>query len=194
MKKISNLVAATAFAAIAALAITLHIRRNYNNNPIETRNAQIHHIRSMAQLCSMEIYTEIPVKDTIDNKMIFAIQKQQGKISFDIDTLDISFTGDTILITLPPEIIEINESTDKNAWQVIDTKGLSLFTSDKLSLDQENIIKQRIHNKAIQRLYTNGTVAHARAQARENLNRILQKIYQQPVIFTDPTPQGITSH
>ncbi len=147
----------------------------------------------MARLCSIDIYNEVPIRDTVNSKVIFAVQKQSGSISFDIDNLEIDDTSDTVRVVLPREIVEIYESTEKNSWQVIDTKAIgpmSFIRSDKLTVAEENRVKEKVKAKAIARLYSNGTVRKARKDGAENLRRLLESVYRKPVIVTDPTPNG----
>ena len=81
-------------------------------------------VKEMARLCSMEIYNEVSVLDTVNSKVIFAVQKQSGSISFDMENLQVDDSGDTIKIVLPREIVDIYESNEKTGWEVIDTKAI----------------------------------------------------------------------
>lgn len=188
MMKLAKYIAYAVIAVFAAVAI--YCIFSPKGNDIEVSKGKIKNIESLVQLCSVDFYNEVPVKDTVNFKMLFGIQKQQGSISFDIDRLEINSDGDTVRIVLPPEIIEIRESTEKDSWQVIDTKGLTIMTRDKLTDAEENIIKSHIRQKSIRRLYQNGTVRRARSEAVENLTSLMQKIYRKPVVVTDPTPSG----
>lgn len=150
-------------------------------------------VKEMVRLCSMEIYNEVPVLDTVNFKVIFAVQKQSGSISFDIENLEIDDLGDTVRIQLPREIVEVNESTEKDSWEVIDTKAIgpmSILRSNKFTLEEENRVKSKLKAKAVRRLYANGTVKQARKDAVDNLTRLMQTVYRKPVIVTDPTPEG----
>ena len=150
-------------------------------------------VKEMARLCSMELYNEVSILDTVNSKVMFAVQKQTGSISFDMEHMQIDDTGDTIRVILPPEIVEVNESSEKNAWQVIDTKAIgpmAILRSNKFSISEENRVKSKIKAKSIKRLYANGTVRQARKDAVKNLSRLMEGIYRRPVIVTDPTPEG----
>lgn len=150
-------------------------------------------VKEMARLCSMEIYNEVSVLDTVNSKVIFAVQKQSGSITFDMENLQIDDTGDTVRIVLPREIVEVYESNDKDAWQVIDTKAIgpmAFLKSNKFTVTEENRVKSKLKAKAIRRLYSNGTVRQARKDAVENLSRMMEAIYRKPVIVNDPTPNG----
>ncbi|MDE5584860.1 MAG: tetratricopeptide repeat protein [Muribaculaceae bacterium] len=150
-------------------------------------------VKEMVRLCSMEIYNEVPVLDTVNFKVMFAVQKQSGSISFDIEHLNVDDSGDTVRIQLPREIVEVNESTEKNSWQVIDTKAIgpmAILRSNKFSLEEENRVKAKLKANSIKRLYSNGTVRQARKDAVDNLTRLMEAAYRKPVIVTDPTPEG----
>lgn len=150
-------------------------------------------VKEMARLCSMEIYNEMSVLDTVNYKVIFAVQKQSGSISFDMEHLQIDDSGDTIRIILPPEIVELYESNEKGSWEVIDTKAIgpmAFLRSNKITSAEENRVKSKLKAKSIRRLYSNGSVKKARKDAVENLSRFMETLYRKPVIVFDPTPEG----
>ncbi len=150
-------------------------------------------VKEMARLCSMEIYNEVSVLDTVNSKVMFAVQKQTGSITFDMEHLNVDDSGDTVRIILPREIVEVYESDEKNAWEVIDTKAIgpmAIIRSNKFTAAEENRVKSKLKAKAIRRLYSNGTVKKARKDAVENLTRLMEGVYRKPVVVTDPTPNG----
>lgn len=155
---------------------------------IDVMDGRVAHIKTMVRLSSVEIYREVPVVDTVNSKVICAIQKQRGSISFDIEKLRIDSVGDTLIITLPREIIDIYEATDPNSWQVVDTKAignLSMIQSGKLTNYEENIVKSRLNAKAKRELYRDGTVQRARTEATANLRSLAEKLYRKPVIVKE---------
>lgn len=155
---------------------------------IDVQPAKIDRISTMVRLSSMDIYNEVPVVDTINNKVICAIQKQKGSISFDVENLRIDSLGDTIRITLPKEIVELYESTEPNAWKVIDTKPIgpmALLQTGKLTNREENQVKARIAAKSKRELYHNGTVRRARTEAAANLRSFAEKLYRKPVVVIE---------
>ncbi|MDE6480749.1 MAG: DUF4230 domain-containing protein [Muribaculaceae bacterium] len=179
-------------AAIAFLGWQLY---RYFQKPEEIEVLPSHpgDVKEMARLCSMEIYNEVSVLDTVNYKVMFAVQKQSGSITFDMENMQIDDSGDTVKIVLPREIVEVYESNEKNAWEVIDTKAIgpmAFLRSNKFTSAEENRVKSKLKAKAIRRLYSNGTVRQARKDAAENLTRLMQGIYRKPVIVTDPTPDG----
>lgn len=177
----------------AAIFIYQNYIREVPDDPVAVRMGRISRVEEMARLCSMDLYSEVPVLDTINGKVMFAVQKQRGSISFDLEKLTVDDSGDTVVITLPPEIIELREATETNSWEVIDTKAvgkLALFRTDRISDLEENALKRRVSERSRKRLYDNGTVARARAEGADNLRRLMEKIYRRPVIILDPTPAG----
>ena len=183
--------------ALLAFAGWLLYRNFQKPEEIEVLPTRPGDVKEMARLCSMELYNEVSILDTVNSKVMFAVQKQTGSISFDMEHMQIDDTGDTIRVILPPEIVELNESSEKNAWQVIDTKAIgpmSILRSNKFSISEENRVKSKIKAKSIKRLYANGTVRQARKDAVKNLSRLMEGIYRRPVIVTDPTPEGSQNH
>ena len=191
-KNIKNLIA---FAALVAVAIVLFFWHGTPKKSIEVGKGQISDIKTMVQLCTVDLYNEVPVLDTINNKVLFAIQKQRGSVSFDIENMQVNSDGDTVRVVLSPEIVEINEATEDNSWQVIDTRNISLngynlFASDKLTDEEENQLKANIKANSNKILYHNGTIERARAEGVKNLQSLMTKVYHKPVVVTDPTPKG----
>lgn len=155
---------------------------------IEVSPGVVHDIKSYVRLCSVDIYTEVPVLDTINDKVIFGIQKQSGNISFDIEGLRADTVGDTVRVVLPREIVEIYESTEPNSWEVVDTKNIStlgFLKSSRLTAEEENMVKRNIKVRSLRRLNEDGTIKRARTEAAENLRSLLEKVYRKPVVVSD---------
>ena len=189
LKYIITLVLAAAFAFLG-WQLYRYFQRPEEIEVLPTKPGDV---KEMARLCSMDIYNEVSVLDTVNSKVIFAVQKQSGSISFDMENLQIDDTGDTVRIILPREIVEVYESNERNAWEVIDTKAIgpmAFLRSNKFTTAEENRVKSKIKAKAISRLYSNGTVRQARKDAVKNLSRLMEGVYRKPVIVTDPTPNG----
>ncbi len=160
---------------------------------LEIQQGQIADIKSMVQLSTMDIYQEVPVLDTINNKAIFAIQKQKGSIAFDLESLKLDTINDTVRVYLPREIITLRESTEPHSWSVIDTKAvgkLAILRSSKLTNEEENAVKAKIKTRSIRRLYKEGTVRDARKEAVKSMQGILEMMYRAPVVVTDTMPEG----
>ena len=183
--------ALAALVIAAAAGVTVYVAQSRESRKVETEPGRINKVEEMARLCTVEIYNEIPVRDTVNGKEIFAIQKQRGSVSFDMESLEVDdTTGDTVRVVLPPEIVELYEATEPDSWQVIDTKGLKLFTSDKLTAEEDNMVKRRIRERTRRLLYQNGTIERAREEGVRNLQELLEVLYRRPVVVSDPTPKG----
>lgn len=190
---INKKVIAAAVAIIAAVGIVLYISFSTPKKTIDVSQGQISKIETMAQLCAIDIYSEVPILDTVNNKVMFAIQKQKGSVSFDLENMQMDTDGDTVRVTLSPEIVDLYEATEDNSWEVIDTKAigrLALLRSDKFTDEEENTIKAKIKRNSKKLLYQNGTIERARAEGVKNLRSLIEKVYRKPAIITDPTPKG----
>lgn len=175
--------------AVATIATVAYIWLG-NSEKIEIKidKGRISDVRTMVQLCAMEIYNEVPILDTINNKVIIAVQKQVGTISFDVENLHVDYEGDTVRFTLPREIVNIREATEDNSWQVIDTKNIGFLgqiRNNRLSLREENAVKAKAKRNAERILYDNGTISRARTEAAITLKSLMEKIYRKPVVVID---------
>lgn len=176
--------------AIIAVAASLYGVFIFPHNSIDVSKGKINKVETMVELCSIDFYNEIPIKDTIANWEFFAKQKQRGSILFDIENLNLSNEGDTLKIVLPPEIVEIMESTDDDSWVSYDSKDLRTGRWAKASTELWSQVKKNAleHSKA--RLYEDGTIERARAEGALNLQELMEKVYRKPVLVTDPYPKG----
>lgn len=182
-----------AAAIIAAFVIIRYFSFASPMKTIDVSKGQISKIETMAQLCAIDIYSEVPVLDTINDKVIFAVQKQKGSVSFDLEHMQMDTDGDTVKIILSPEIVDLYEATEDNSWEVIDTKAIgtmSIFKSDKFTDAEENAVKANIKRNSKKLLYHNGTIERARAEGALNLQTLMEKVYNRPVKVIDLTPKG----
>ena len=182
-----------AVVAIAVVAIGLYFSFASPKKSIDVSKGQISKVETMAQLCAIDIYSEVPILDTINNKVMFAVQKQKGSVSFDLENMQMDAEGDTVKITLSPEIVDLYEATEDNSWEVIDTKAIgkmALLRSDKFTDEEENALKAKIKRNSKKLLYKNGTIERARAEGSKNLQTLMEKVYKKPVLVVDPTPKG----
>ena len=193
IKKAKHILTAIVMIAVVAAGLYLYFSLSLPKKTIDVDKGKVSRIETMTRLCTVDIYSEVPVLDTINDKVMFAIQKQKGSVSFDLEKLKVDADGDTVQITLPPEIVELYESTDKNSWEVIDTKAIgrmAMFRSDKFTIEEENAVKAKIKGKSTKLLYRNGTIERARAEGARNLQSLMEMVYDKPVRVTDPTPNG----
>lgn len=154
--------------------------------PDDIAPGRITDIRPMVELCTLEFFREVPMRDSIGTKHIFARRKIEGQIRFDIDSLPVDVSADTIKVTLPREKVIIRESTDDNAYEIIDVWNASIFGSSRLSNAEENIFRRRHDARVRQELYDDGTVERARRDASDNLATMLSIMYRRPAIVIIP--------
>lgn len=190
MKRFQGYLILAALAAAAIIAVWGYFKLGTDNvEKTEIQPAKPIDLRPIARLCTMEIYREATVLDTVNGKVLFGIQKQRGEISFDIEDLPRRFLelpdtlrrADTLHIKLPQARIELLEATEPDSWRVLDTKSLSLFKSAVMSASEENQAKRKAIKRAKQRLYDDGTVEWARKEAAATLERTLPVLTGHPV-------------
>ena len=177
-----------AFVVIAIAAAAIYFLFATPKKTIDVSKGHISKIETMAQLCAVEIYSEVPVLDTINDKVMFAVQKQKGSVSFDLEKMKVDADGDTVTVTLPQEIVELYEATEKDSWKVIDTKNIGrfgAFRSSRLSDAEENAVKARIKKNSLRMLYDKGVIRRAREEGSRSLREMLEMVYRRPVIVTD---------
>ena len=153
-------------------------------------DARINDVKAMVRLCSMDIYEDMPVKGGVGTRHLFGRATYMGSISFDLDSLQVEERGDTVLMTLPREIVEIYESTDPGSYIVIDTWNDRFLGSSKFTNAEENAIKLKARDEFRSRIYAKGYVRQARAEAVDNLTEMMTALYRRPVLVIDPTPSG----
>lgn len=178
------------------VGVFLWLRRTLpEKEKITIEEGKIVDLRSLAELCGMEIYRETIICDTIGRKVIYAVQKQQGRIVFDLEALPKnvkaalspadSLASDTLQLYLPKERVEVYESVEPNSWRVVDTKSLNLFESSTISADEENQAKKRAIQRTQRRLYEDGTVKRARKEAAVTLQQLASEMTGRPVVIVE---------
>lgn len=177
-------------AVIIVAGIGVYLFSSNSKSNVLIGKGQISKVETMVQLCTIDFLNEVPVKDTIDNWELFGIQKQRGSVSFDIENLKVESGNDTVIIELPAEIIEINESTDDNSWQPVDSKDLRTLRIAKAPAELYTRLKQKSIENSKAQLYHNGVVARARKEGAQSLQALMEKVYRKPVKVVDPTPEG----
>lgn len=190
MKTSKIIFAVAAVIALGSLALLIPRYFTPKEEDRDIMDSTVKEIKSMVKLCSADIYEEVPIKASIGNRHIFARVTLKGTISFDIERLDIDQEGDTLHVALPPEEIEILESTDKDSYIVIDTWSDKLMGNSRFTTEEENKIKEKVKQNAIKNIYAKGYVRQARAEAAANLGNMISTLTTKPVKVTDPTPGG----
>lgn len=189
MRTFKIIVSLLCVVVVAAAAVYIvHSVRSGNDGPVKASPSKIAEISRVADLCTVEIYSDIPIKGRIGKKHIFARQTLSGNISFPIDSLSFRDSNDTTFVWLPKEKITLLESTDPKSFEIIDTWNDSFLGSGHFSAAEENSIKLKARSRAIERLYADGTVGRARREAVGRLQTMLHAIWQTPVVVIDTLP------
>lgn len=188
MKKLAFLPYLIVLAVICGVAIWWYCSPEVDR--VKISEGKISDIKPMVQLCALEVYEDVPVKGDVDSRHIFAKTTLNGFISFDLEKLATEESGDTLIVTLPPEIIEVQESTEDGTYRVIDTWNDDFFGSSNITTAEENAIKARAQENFRKGLYTKGYVKRARSEAVTNLTSMLTALTGKPVVVNDPTPEG----
>lgn len=189
-KKIFPIIAAAILLGGILLIVSLNRKSSQQSGDLTIDGAMVKEVESMVRLCSMDIYEETPVKATIGNRHLFGRITIKGSITFDLERIVLKMSGDTLRVQLPPEKVEILESTDKDSYIVIDTWNDRFMGSGSFTTAEENKIKEKVKQNAIKSIYRKGYVKRARAEAAENLTAMLSALTSKPVVVTDPTPEG----
>lgn len=189
-KKIFPIIAAAILLGGILLIVSLNRKSSRQSGDLTIDGAIVKEVESMVRLCSMDIYEETPVKATIGNRHLFGRITLKGSITFDLERIALKMSGDTLRVQLPPEKVEILESTDKDSYIVIDTWNDRFMGSGSFTTAEENKIKEKVKQNAIKSIYRKGYVKRARAEAAENLTAMLSALTSKPVVVTDPTPDG----
>ncbi len=175
---------------VAAVGLVMWWHKSPEVSRVSVKSAKIADVRPMLRLCSVEIYDEVPVKGSIGSRHIFARAALNGSISFDMENIAMTESGDTLRLTLPREIVEIYESTAPGSYQVIDTWNDKFLGSSKFSAAEENAVKSKVLESYRRSLYRRGYIARARKEAVENLTSMLSGLTGKTVIVSDPIPRG----
>lgn len=193
MKKIFWIKVILILIAVAAVALAAwRILTPAEQPDYKTRAARIKAVEQMVEMCTTDIHDEMAVKDNINGKWIVARQVIEGRIRFDLDSLRMEERGDTTVVYLPPERVDILESASPDAYEVLDAwDGNNRFFPRTLTAAEENTLKKRWENRARQRIYDRGYVKDARQRAVATLTPLLQQMKgphgeQGPVIIIDP--------
>lgn len=160
--------------------------------PAQIEAARVIDVRPMVKLCSVEVYEDIPIKARIGKRHIFARTTLRGNISFDLEKTRSRWSGDTLVVTLPPEKVEIYESTESGAYKVIDTWNDQLLGSSNFTTAEENEIKRRVVAAWRDSIYARGYVKRARREAVANLKAMLGPFAEgKEIRVEDLQPEGV---
>lgn len=159
--------------------------------PARIEKAKVIDVRPMLRLCSVEVFEDVPIKASIGTRHLFARARLNGDILFDLERAHSEWVGDTLMVVLPPEILQICESTEPDSYQVIDTWNDRLLRSSNFTTAEENEIKRKAVDQWRRHLYKRGYVRRARAEAITNLGNMLAPFAAgKEVRILDPSPEG----
>ena len=96
--------------ALAALGAWLIFVPSEKEPEYKTQRASVKSIEQMVDLCAADIHDEWAIKDSINGKWIVARLSIEGRIRFDLDSLRTEMRGDTMVVILPPERVDIYET------------------------------------------------------------------------------------
>lgn len=188
MKRFYLLAVIVVLAAIAAFG--LWWKSSSEVSRVSLSQAKIFDIAPMVQLSTVEFYEDLPLKAHVGRRHFFGRMTVSGSIGFDLDKIAQEQRGDTIFVTLPPEIVTVRESTAPGSYVVIDTWNDRVFGSSTFTAAEENDMKRQAIEAFRSSLYRRGAVARARRDAACSVQRLLGNLSGKTVIVSDPTPKG----
>ncbi len=175
-----------AILAIAGAGAWLYgkITGNPQEN-MQTGQARIDGIRQMVSLCTLEIEDDIALRDSIHGKWLLAKVRLSGQVRFDLEQLDCTMHGDTLVVRLPKETVVVREATSPGAYEIIDTWDNTLLGLGKLTTAEENTLKRRMTARYREEIYRRGYVARARSTAVATLRQLTSAL-PTPTVIVDP--------
>ena len=192
MKKLYYLIKVLVIVAVVAVigyVVKVYVLDDHYDN-FEISPASIKEVTSMVKLSTLEIHDEAILKDSINSKWLVGKESVDGAVTINLENVTIETQGDTTLVILPAEQVEVYESNDPNAYEIIDTYDMaSTFIDREMTADEENQLKRAYKARIIAGIYDRGLVVRARANAVQTLDN-LYKSLNMPVKVIDPTPEG----
>lgn len=179
----------TLIVILAAAAIILW-RNSQASTNMSISETKLSEIKDMVKLCSLEVRDDIAIRDSINGKWIFAKNTVNGYVRFDLEKLDYQTRNDSIVIFLPPEEIEVYESSRDNSYEVIDTWNQSLLDLRNLTAAEETAIKKRVADRYKASFYEKGYISRARSSAVATLSTLLSRMDDGKITVVDLYPDG----
>lgn len=192
MKKLYYLIKVLVIVIVVVVigyVVKVYVLDDHYDN-FEVSPASIKKVTSMVKLSTLEIHDEAVLKDSTDNKWLVAKVTMDGAVTIDLEKVTVEEQGDTTLVMLPVEQVEVYESNDANSYEIIDTYDMkSVFIDREMTTNEENRLKNAFKGRVIAGIYERGLVRRARANAVQTLSD-LYKSLNLPVKVVDPTPEG----
>lgn len=179
----------TLIVILAAAAIILW-RSSQASTNMSISETKLSEIKDMVKHCSLEVRDDIAIRDSINGKWIFAKNTVNGYVRFDLEKLDYQTRNDSIVIFLPPEEIEVYESSRDNSYEVIDTWNQSLLDLRNLTAAEETAIKKRVADRYKASFYEKGYISRARSSAVATLSTLLSRMDDGKITVVDLYPDG----
>lgn len=159
-------------------------REETGDDGLKLQAARIKGVSDMLELCTLDIHEEMMIKDSIHGKWIVARQTIEGRVRFDLDSLRIEERGDTMVVYLPKERVDILENAGEGSYKVFDSwDGRRIIFPRTVSAAEENAIKRRWVNKARKRIYDRGYVRQAREDAAKTLESLYGALGEEVVVI-----------
>lgn len=149
--------------------------------------ARVSAIRDMVRLCTLDMYEEVAIKDTINGKGLFAVQCLNGTVSYDLTAVRIdSLAPDTLRVTLPEEEVQWLESTEPEAYRVLDVWNDRMpLLRASLTTAEENELKLRASRRLESLARERGYIKRARTSAVASLRAMYSLLPDVTVIVEE---------
>lgn len=164
---------AAAGVAVAVLAVVFVARRSAASSSFKVDPASIAALRQMTSLCSLELHDDMMLRDSINGKWIVARERIKGRVSFNLENMRVEHAGDTLVLWLPEETIEVREDASPGGYEVLDAwDSRRKVLPRTLTSAEENELKRRWSGEIEERLRSRGYVARARRNAAATLRAV----------------------
>ena len=163
----------------------------YKQPAVRTLPAKIEEIRQAVQLSTLDVTTEEIIRDTVHMKGVVYRAKARIHIRFDMEELPVMEQGDTLVVQLPAETIDVYEPPT-GGFQVLDVWFLQAPdepAETSLTDTEENLIKRKLTQRIKDQMYEKGYVKRARENAVRSL-AILFSRFRDHVVIVDHYPDG----
>jgi len=190
MKRVKTLLLIV-IGIILLILISVSIYKQMNKPSFSTFPAKVNEIKQAVKLSTLDITTDEIYKDTINYKGVVLKVQARVYISFDIEHIPMIEQGDTLIIQLPRETIDIYESSH-NGYQVLDVWDIRFpenWVDTPLSSSEENAIKRKLKQQIENQMYEKGYVKRARENAVNSLSVLFSK-FKDHIIIMDYYPDG----
>lgn len=182
MKIISAIKWISVLLVITAVACGIYIWKSSSAvSHVKMRRATVAELKSMAELCTLEIHEEVPVRASIGPRHLFASESVNCSVLFDMEKAVQTESGDTLMVELPAPRLSVTESTDAGSYRVIDTWNDNLLGSSHFTTAEENALKARALKSVTDMIVRKGYVARATEEAQANVKSMLEALLQRPV-------------